>query len=201
MIDDRKFIFAFINGSLNSDKIQLKGIGNQLKTTVSAIYGINKSPETVIGFGIGFGLSFGRPAVFPVFSYIHQFNRQFAIQSLLPKKIELRYGFSQKFYLHGSIELTGSSYHIQNYPLIGIKKLDFRQISIRYKLKLEHELYDWLWAGVTYGYRNPLFIYVSDTGEGRKKSIIDIKADASSFWEFSIFFVVPNNLYNKAKGR
>jgi len=201
MIDDRKFIFGFINASLNSDDIQLKGIQNQLKATISAIYGINKSPETVLGFGIGFGLTLGRPAIFPLFVYNHQFNQRIAVQSLLPKKIELRYGFSKKLYLYTVVELFGTTYHLQDFPLTGIEKLEFRQTSIRYKLKLERELYDWLWAGVTYGYRNPIFVYASNPGEGRKKSIIDIKADTSSFWNFSIFFVVPGNLYNKAKGR
>ena len=201
MINDRKFIFGYINGSLNSDNIQLKGIDNQLKVTISAIYGINKSPETVLGFGIGFGLTLGRPSVFPLFVYYHQFNQRIAIQSLLPKKIELRYGFSRKLYLYTVVELNGTTYHLQDYPLTGIEKLEFRRTSIRYKLKLERELYDFLWIGITYGYRDPIFIYASNIGEGRRKSLIDVEADSSTFWKFSIFFVVPGNLYNKAKGR
>lgn len=198
---ENKYLFAYVQGSLNSDKIQFENIQNQLKTTFSIVYNVRKNPHTEFGFGAGFGFQFGRPVYFPAIIYNHDFSNRLSLLSLLPKKFDFRYTFSEKMYLYAGVKAGGASYHMQNNPVSGFENVEFRQSGIFFRAKLEREIYDFLWFSVSAGHRQPLNIFISELGKRRRDSIIDVDADPSQYFELSLFLVIPRKIYKRAKGR
>ncbi|MEM9859090.1 MAG: DUF6268 family outer membrane beta-barrel protein, partial [Bacteroidota bacterium] len=190
---------AFLNSSLNSDEPQLENFFDQLKSSVAFIYGKQVNPNKQVGYGLSFGYDLGQPAIFPLFIYNNDFNLHWGLELLLPKSIKLRYSPSNQWHFYATSELKGASYHLQDEVLDGFDQLEFRRSSVRPNLTVEREIHDWLWVGGTMGYRIPINIFISEPGENRRNSIIEIDADAALYFNFSIFLVPPAKLYDKAK--
>jgi len=200
-LENQKFLFGYFANSLNSDEIQLDNFFNQLKTSLSVVMGKQRDEDTQIGFGISFGFDFGRPRIYPLFIYNKRLDYRWDVQLLLPKEAKLRYTISAKMHLLAKIGVSGTSYHLQDQPLEGFNKLELRQSSIRFRLALEREIYDWLWFGIKPGYNLPINLFISEPKKSRKDSIINIDAEAAPFINLQLFAVVPRHLWKKAKGR
>ncbi len=201
-ISEKKLIYAFWNGSLNSDNISFSEIIDQLKTTIVFIFVKNVSPVTQIGYGGAFGYIFGGPSVFPVFIYNQTFSEKLNVEMMLPKSAKLRYTFSQKMYLMLTTEVNGASYFLKEITLEGLDRVTFQRSAFTVKTSFEREIFDWIWFGVSAGYNLPLNLYVSEPRKKRRDAIINFKADPSFIFQFSLFAVVPKSLYyKKAKDR
>jgi len=101
---------------------------------------------------------------------------------------------------YSTIELQGASYHITERLIESVDKLEFRHSSVRFNLRAEREIHDWLWVGVTFGYRVPINIFISEPGEGRNNSLVKIDVNSALYTNLSIFIVPPAKLYKRAKG-
>lgn len=200
-IKDRKYLYFYSRFSLNSDKIQFKNAENQLKTNFTFLYSVKKNPHTDISVGAGFGFNFGRPLGFPVFRYKHGFSHRFSTEIIIPKKLQFNYAFSEKMYAVASANIMGNSYHLQDEPLNGIDNLEFRQSMVKFALKWERQLYDFIWAGANIGQIHPLNVFFSPVRGSRNDSYIQVNPDPAWFYEVILFFVVPQKLVNKAKSR
>lgn len=194
-----RFYFAFLNSSLNSDDPQFENFLDQLKSSVAFIYGKQVNPNKQVGYGLSFGYDLGQPTIFPLFIYNNDFNLHWGLRLLLPKSAELRYSPSNELHFYATAELKGASYHLQDEVLEGFDQLEFRRSSVRFNLRVEREIHDWLWVGGTAGYRVPLNIFISEPGDNRRDSIIEIEADPTLYYNLSIFIVPPAKLYNRAK--
>jgi hypothetical protein len=195
-----RFLFGYINGSLNSDGIEFRKVSDQLKSSITVIKGKQISPNKQMGYGLSIGYDFGQPLVIPLFIYSNDFTLKWGLELLLPKKVSLRYSPTNKIHLYGQIGLNGASYHIKERLIEGVDKLEFRRSSARFSFRVEREIHDWLWIGATVGYRVPLNIFISEPGEGRKNSLVKIDVSNTLFSNLSIFIVPPKKLYNRAKG-
>ena len=201
-ISEKKFMYAFWNGTLNSDNISFSEIVNQLKTTIVFSFVKNVNPVTQIGYGGAFGYIFGGPSVFPVFIYNQTYSEMLNVEMMLPKSAKLRYTFSPEMYLMLIAEVNGASYFLKDATVEGINRVTFQRSAFTVKTSFEREIYDWIWFGVTAGYNLPINLYVAEPRKRRKDAIITLDADPSFIFEFSIFAVVPKNIfYKKAKSR
>ncbi|MEM6525192.1 MAG: DUF6268 family outer membrane beta-barrel protein [Bacteroidota bacterium] len=194
-----RFYFAFLNSSLNSDEPQFENFFDQLKSSVAFIYGKQVNPNKEVGYGLSFGYDLGQPTVFPLFIYNNDFNLHWGLELLLPKSVKLRYSPSDQWHFYATSELKGASYHLQDEVLEGYDQLEFRRSSVRPSLTAEREIHDWLWIGGTIGYRIPINIFISEPGENRRNSIIEIEAESAFYFNFSLFIVPPSKLYDRAK--
>ncbi len=201
-INEKKFMYAFWNGTLNSDNISFSEFIDQLKTTIVYTIVKNVSPVTQIGYGGAFGYIFGGPSVFPVFIYNQTFSEKLNVEMMLPKSAKLRYTFSPEMYLMLITEINGASYFLKDATVEGYNRVTLQRSAFTVKASFEREIFDWIWFGVTTGYNLPINLYVSEPGKSRKDAIITLDADPSFIFEFSIFAVVPKSIYyKKAKVR
>ena len=198
-LKNNRFYFAFLNNSLNSDDPQFENFIDQLKSSVAFIYGKQVNPNKQVGYGLSFGYDLGQPSVFPLFIYNNDFSLHWGLDLLLPKSVKLRYSPSNEWHFYSIAELKGASYHLQDEVLEGFDQLEFRRSSVRLNLQIEREIHDWLWIGGTMGYRIPINIFISEPGENRSNSIIELEADATLYFNFSVFIVPPRKLYDRAK--
>jgi hypothetical protein len=199
-LEKSRFLFAFLNSSLNSDAPSIKKITDQLKLSFAFIYGKNLTPHKNIGGGVSFGYEFGQPVVFPVFQFKNDFSLHWGYEFLLPKSMQLRYSPSDKNHVYLAVELQGASYHLQDSVFAGYERLEFRRSSVRFTLTYQRELHDWLWLGLTAGYREPINIFLSEPGKKRTDALLTIDAQSALYYGINIFLVPPAKLYKKAKG-
>jgi hypothetical protein len=199
-LSDKRFLFIFLNNSLNSDRPNLFALGDQLKSSVAFIYGKQAHPNKQLGYGVNFGYDLGQPSILPLFIYNNDFTLHWGLELLLPKQVKLRYSPSNKMHYYGTIELQGASYHIEERLIETIDKLEFRRASVRFNFRAEREVHDWLWVGVTFGYRMPISIFLSEPGERRNNSLVKIDASNALYTNVSIFLVPPAKLIKRAKG-
>ncbi len=201
-ISEKKFMYAFWNGTLNSDNISFSEIVNQLRTTIVYIIVKNVNPVTQIGYGGAFAYIFGGPLVFPVFIYNQTYSEKLNVEMMLPKSAKLRYTFSPEMYLMLITEVNGASYYLKDATVEGFSRVTFQRSAFTINTSFEREIYDWLWFGVTTGYNLPINLYISEPRKSRRDAIINLDAEPSFIFEFSIFAVVPKKIfYKKAKAR
>ncbi len=199
-LENERFLFVFLNNSLNSDEPQFRNFLDQLKSSFAVIYGKRANPNKELGYGISFGYDLGQPAVFPLLIYNNDFSLHWGLELLLPKSAKLRYSPSNTFHFYATAELQGASYHVQDSVLAGFTGLEFRRSSVRSHLRVEREVYDWLWVGATAGYRVPLNIFLSEPRENRRNSLIELDVRTTVYFNLSVFIVPPAKLYKRAKG-
>ena len=199
-LKNKKFLFVFLLNSLNGDTPQFDSFFNQLKSSVAGILGKQVNPNKQVGYGLTFGYALGQPSVFPLFIYNNDMSLHWGLEMILPKSVKLRYSPSNKIHFYAITELQGASYHLQDLEIEGIDKFEFRRSSVRLNLRVEKEIHDWLWAGITAGYRIPISIFLSEPRQSRSNSIVQVDANNSTYYKFSIFIVPPARLYKRAKG-
>lgn len=195
-----RFLFMFFNGSLNSDDPGFNNFGDQLKSSITTLFGKQISLHKQRGFGISFGYDFGQPAIFPVYMLNNDFALKWGYELLLPKSAKLRYSPSESDHISTTIEVQGASYHLQDTLLESFESLEFRRSAVAWNLTYEREIHDWIWAGATVGYRVPINIFISEPRERRRDALLLIDAHNALYFQFSIFLVPPKNLFKKAKG-
>ncbi|QCK14253.1 hypothetical protein DCC35_05590 [Mangrovivirga cuniculi] len=193
------FLYIYLQSSLNSDVPTFDDLSDQLKLSLTTIYGKNISPHKSIGYGISFGYDFGRPAIYPVFILNNNFNLNWGYELLLPKKAQIRYSPNNSNHFYTGVEVQGASYHLRNEVLQDFSKLEFRRSSIRALFTYEREVYDWIWVGLKIGYRYPINIYISEPRKRRRDALILLDANGAPYLRFSIFLVPPKVLIDKAK--
>ncbi len=199
-LSETKFLFMFLSSSLNSDDPGFDNFRNQLKSSLTTLIGKQVSVHKQRGFGISFGYDFGQPAIFPVYLLNNDFALKWGYELLLPKSAKLRYSPSESDHIYTTLELQGASYHLQDTLFESFDALEFRRSSVRWTLTYEREIHDWLWAGATVGYRYPINIFISRPRERRRDALMLINAENALYFQFSLFLVPPNKLFNKAKG-
>ncbi|MEM1138221.1 MAG: DUF6268 family outer membrane beta-barrel protein, partial [Bacteroidota bacterium] len=85
---------------------------NYLNYNMSALLGIRKNADTEFGFGLSYSNSLNVRSIYPVFMYNHNFNENWGIEALLPKRAALRRNFNSKSMALAIMELDGSRYFI-----------------------------------------------------------------------------------------
>lgn len=196
-----KFLFMNMSSSLNSDIPGFRYFSNQLKLSITTIKGRQLTKNKQMGWGASFGYDFGQPAAFPVFMLNNDFAPKWGYELILPKSAKLRFSPNNSNHFITSLELKGASYHLRDSVFAEFDAVEFRRSSIRLTLSYEREIYDWLWFGVTGGYRMPINIFLSEPRKRRRDALITVDAANALYYNFSIFLVPPKKLYEKAGRR
>jgi hypothetical protein len=190
-----------LNGDYNSDELSVK---DYLKVTSEFIYGWKRSPTFSWGLGLQLGYSLGRQSLYPVLVYNRTFNERWGIEALAPARVLLRRNLSPRALLFGGYELASSNYNLklrapfatENNPKV--TSLELRQIDVKFRLRLEHELLPFLWTGIETGYRYNYQLNAFDRTNSARDRIINSQYDGSLYFSLDLFLVPPRHLLERA---
>ncbi len=170
-----------------------------IKYSATGLYGWKKDAHNAYGFGVYLSYTFGRPRVYPAFLWNKSINPSWGIEALLPASFYLRNTLSEKSFLLGGFDVEGDSYHIaiDSPPLNTIKTLELRRSDVRLLLTFEQEIYDFLWLGISGGYRFNINFNLSENNHFSNDFILKNDIENSPFITLSIFAVPPKSLQEK----
>lgn len=199
-LDHRSFLGSRLSVEMNGDfrDSQLPFI-QQAKVTAALLYGWKPDVYTAFGIGGYYSYTFGRPSVYPVFLWSKTFNKRWGVEAVLPANFRVRHNFSQKTILLAGARVSGNSYHIlsDDPPLSDYPYLELRNSNLFSFLEFEQEILDFLWFGITAGYRYNINFNVSEENSFNNDRIIENKTGHSPYFELSLFAVPPRNLLNR----
>jgi len=155
-LSERNFYLIRGKGELNGDYTRDNiNISDYLKVTLDLAYGWKKTPDYSIGVGVQLGYTFGRQRVYPGILYNRTFNPQWGVEAIFPANARLRYNANEKTLFYVGYRLEGASYDIfaDEEPLSEFGEIELRRTDIKGLLRMEREIYDFLWFAVEGGYR------------------------------------------------
>ncbi|MER2998011.1 DUF6268 family outer membrane beta-barrel protein [Pontibacter populi] len=202
-IDNRRFYLIRLKGELNGDftKDDLDtDLIDYFKSTIDVAYGWKKSPDYAIGVGLQFGYTFGRKSVYPAILYNRTFNDRWGVEAIFPANTRVRYNLNEKTLLFAGYRLEGASYNltVDKGNLSEFGEIELRRTDVKGILRLEREIYDFLWFGVEGGfrqyYRNRVFDEV-----GSRDEILDNDLSGAGFVRVELFVVPPRRFMEKNK--
>jgi len=200
-LNEKQFLFfrttIGINGEI--DAIEDVSVHRFLKYSLLGIYGWKYDNLTAYGVGIFFNFTLGRPSVFPIFLWNKYLNSRWGFESRLPAKFTMRYTPNPKYIINFGYKVDGASYRISTneQPLAGLADLELRKSELRFFAGAERQIYDFIWAGVSAGFRQNLVFDVTNNDLFKDADIIENNLAGSFFFEFSIF-IVPNQTIKNA---
>lgn len=202
-IDARRFYLVRVKGEFNGDftkdDINVDLI-DYFKSTIDVAYGWKKSPDYSIGIGLQFGYNFGRKSVYPAILYNRTFNDKWGVEAIFPANARLRYNLNEKTLLYTGYRLEGASYnlYIDEGPMAQFGEIELRRTDVKGLLRLEREIYDFLWFGVEGGfrqyYRNRVFDEV-----GSRDEILNNDLSGAGYVKIELFAVPPRKFSEKRK--
>ncbi|WP_162051454.1 DUF6268 family outer membrane beta-barrel protein [Pontibacter pamirensis] len=198
-LDDRRFYLIRVKGELNGDYTNDNiSIIDYLKTTVDVAYGWKLNPDLSWGVGAQLGYTFGRRRVLPGVLYNRTFNDKWGIESIFPANLRLRHNANEKTLLYVGYRLEGASYnlYLNEPPLSPFGQVELRRTDIKALVRMEREIYDFLWFSVEAGfrqyYRNRIFDEIGSTNE-----LIDNDLAGTGYIGVELYAVPPRKWVEK----
>ena len=200
-IDERRFYLIRISGDLNGDYTHddIK-IADYLKATVDLAYGWKKSPDFSIGIGAQWGYTFGRQRLLPGVLYNRTFNPKWGVESIFPANLRLRYNANEKTLFYVGYRLEGASYnlYVDEPPLAQFKDLELRRTDVKGLVRMEREIYDFLWFSVEGGFRQYFRNRIFDE-VGSRDVLIDNDLAGAGYVGVEVYLVPPRSWVDKEK--
>ena len=190
-----------LNGDYSSDQLN---VADYLKVSGDAIYGWKRSPTFAWGVGLQLGYSLGRQSVYPAIVYNRTFNDRWGVEALFPARVLVRRNLSPKALLFGGYELVSTNYNLKlrqpfasgNNPKV--TSLELRQIDVKFRLRLEHELLSFLWGAAEAGYRYNYQFNSFDRTNNTRDLVISSQLGLAPYVALDLFIVPPRKLLEKA---
>lgn len=200
-LNQRNFYLIRVKGELNGDYTHDDvNIADYFKATVDVAYGWKKTPDYSIGIGFQWGYVFGRQRIYPGILYNRTFNPKWGVESIFPANARLRYNANEKTLFYAGYRLEGGSYnlYVDEPPLSKFKDLELRRTDIKGLLRMEREIYDFLWFAVEGGfrqyYRHRLFDEV-----GSRDELIKNDLAGAGYVGVELYLVPPRRFTEKKR--
>ncbi|OUJ75784.1 DUF6268 family outer membrane beta-barrel protein [Hymenobacter crusticola] len=212
-IDDVHWYIARVKGELNGDYTASElDVNDYLKMSGEFIYGWKRTKYFAWGVGLQLSYTFGRQSVYPVILYNRTFNEHWGVEALFPARVSFRYNVSDKTLLFGGYTVDGLNYNVKlREPLPnGLQTLILRETEFKPRLRLEREIYDFIWFGLEAGYRyNASFNAFDDAGnsgfslfrKGTRPRIVDNTLGGAPYASIELFLVPPRKFLRKTAGK
>lgn len=177
------------------------------KTSLSFMYGIKVHQQKTWGLGVSYSNTFGRSSIYPVLFYNHKFTDKWATSILLPVSIRFTYQLNEKNVFYIDNKLEGDNYSLSfdeftNGPLY-LERADFKSF-----ISYEREIYDFLWARISGGYRRNINFDISNSNVYFERNfpignmehlVLSNSLSDAFFFRFGIFIVAPKKWLEKGK--
>lgn len=209
-VDEVHWYIARVKGELNGDYTsgELSAPKDYLKMSAEFIYGWKRSPNFAWGVGGQLGYTFGRQSIYPVILYNRTFNPRWGVEALFPARVTLRYNASPATLLFAGYTVDGYNYNIKlRQPLDNqLETLILRQTEIKPRLRLEREIYDFVWFGLEAGYRYNASFNALDENANQgfslfrrspRPRVIDNTVGGAPYASVEVFLVPPRKFLKK----
>jgi hypothetical protein len=211
-IDEVHWFIARVKGELNGDYTSSElNVKDYLKTQAEFIYGWKRRPTFSWGVGAQLGYTFGRQSIYPVILYNRTFNQKWGVEALFPARVSVRRNVNPKTLLFGGYTVDGMNYNIKlRQPLANNEStLIVRETEVKARLRLEREIYDFLWFGLEGGYRyNYSFNSLDQAGNdatvkflGSRPKVIDSTLGGAPYASIELFLVPPRKFLSKTANK
>jgi hypothetical protein len=198
-LDSRRFYIARVKGELNGDYTRDNiEIFDYFKGTVDLAYGWSLSPYYSIAVGVQYGWIFGRQRIYPGLLYNRTFNPKWGIEAIFPAATRLRYNANEKTLFYVGYRLDGASFDIfaDKTVLSEFGEIELRRTDIKALLRMEREIYDFLWFAVEGGfrqyYRHRIFDEVGSSDE-----LIKNELAGAGYIGLELYLVAPRKWLEK----
>ncbi|RIY10045.1 hypothetical protein D0T11_10930 [Hymenobacter rubripertinctus] len=209
-VDEVHWYLARVKGELNGDYTSSElSIQDYLKMSGEFIYGWKRSPYLSWGVGAQVGYTFGRQSIYPVILYNRTFNPRWGVESLFPARVTVRRNLNAKTLLFGGYTVDGMNYNIKlREPLAnGLQTLILRETELKFRLRLEREIYDFLWFGIEGGYRYNVNFNAVDAASnertlpqlfsGSRNRVVQNTLGTVPYASIEVFLVPPRKFLKK----
>ncbi|MBC5992716.1 DUF6268 family outer membrane beta-barrel protein [Pontibacter cellulosilyticus] len=199
-LNERNFYLIRVKGELNGDYTRDNiNIADYLKATVDLAYGWKKTEDYAIGVGLQWGYTFGRQRVFPGLLYNKTFNPKWGVESIFPANFRLRYNANEKTLFYTGYRLEGASYDIfaDETELQRYNEIELRRTDIKGLLRMEREIYDFLWFAVEGGYRRYYRHRIFDE-VGSRDELITNDIGGAGYVSVELYLVPPRKWMNNS---
>lgn len=202
-INGSRFYLIRVKGELNGDYTQDNiNVSDYLKMTVDVAYGWKRAPTYALGIGAEIGYTFGRKNIYPGILFNKTFNEKWGVESIFPANVKVRYNLNDKTLFYGGYRIEGAAYTLQvkDPPLSEFKEIELRRTDIKAMVRVEREIYDFLWFAVEGGfrqyYRNRVFDDI-----GSRSELIRNDLAGAGYIGVELFAVPPRRLVERMKNR
>lgn len=196
------FSIIQLSGDFNGDyRANQLPSTNQIKYSVSALYGKKIHERKQLAFGISRTYRAGGQAYFPIMMYNYTApNKKWGIEALLPARANFRYTLNARNIILAGFELEGNAYRLNNMmastPTLNYSKLELKRSELRPRITYEFSLYKFIWMSVQAGYRIN-YRYKVDEGDFYRSSgnetpfVMENKLKNSFYTNISLNLVSP----------
>ncbi|WP_242926503.1 DUF6268 family outer membrane beta-barrel protein [Pontibacter vulgaris] len=202
-IDSRKFYLIRAKGELNGDYTRDDiNISDYFKGTIDLAYGWSLSPYYSIGVGVEYGWVFGRQRIYPGILYNRTFNDKWGVEAIFPAAVRVRRNVDEKTYLYAGYRLEGGSYDIfaDATELQQFGEIELRRTDIKGLLRMEREIYDFVWFAVEGGFRQYYRHRVFEE-PGDKDELIKNDLAGAGYIGVELYLVAPRKWMEKGQVR
>ncbi|MCC2547296.1 DUF6268 family outer membrane beta-barrel protein [Hymenobacter sp. BT175] len=207
-INSKNWMIFRVKGELNGDYTSKElNFTDYLKMSSEFVYGWKKSPLFSWGLGVQVGSYYGRQSVYPALLYNRTFNNRWGVEALFPARVTFRYNpganstpdkfTAPKTLIYAGYEVEGLNYTIKlRKPLdeanqTPLTTLELRQTELRGRVRLEREIYDFLWFGLEAGYRYNYAFNAYDRRNNSRTEIIDTNMASTPYASIELFITPP----------
>jgi hypothetical protein len=202
-----------VKGELNGDYTSSElTIPDYLKVSGEFFYGWKRSPMFSWGVGLQLGYTFGRQSIYPAVIYNRTFNDRWGVEALFPARVTVRRNFSPRTLLLAGYTVDGLNYNINLREKLanGLQTLIVRETEVKGRVRLEREIYDFIWFGLEGGYRYNYSFNAFDKegnksglfsfGGGTRPKVISNSLGGAPYVAVELFLVPPRKFLKKTSG-
>lgn len=213
-VDNVHWYIARVKGELNGDYTsgELSTPADYLKMSAEFIYGWKRSPNFAWGIGGQLGYTFGRQSIYPVILYNRTWNPRWGVEALFPARVTIRYNASPSTLLFAGYTVDGYNYNIKlREPLDNqLRTLILRQTELKPRVRVEREIYDFVWFGLEAGYRYNASFNALDENANQgwsllrrspRPRVIDNTLGGAPYASVEVFLVPPRKFLKKTASK
>jgi len=212
-VDEVHWYLVRVKGELSGDYTSEELTrSDYLRYSAEAFYGWKRSPRFSWGLGFQYGYTFGRLSIYPALIYNRTFNDRWGVEALFPARVTLRRNFSDRSIFYTGYSVDGLNYIIRlRDPLVRrsadgsldasktpLQTLELRETEVKFRLRWEHELLSFLWAGAEAGYRYNYSFDAFDRTNADREKIISTQLGGAPYASLELFITPPRKLLEKA---
>jgi len=178
--------------SLDGDfRGKINPLGQYLNFSFTPVYGWKRSRNLSIGLGLAVKHAYGRFSYYPVLLYFRNFNEKWGLELAVPAKMQVRYRPNDHMNIYAGVRLEGTRNAILVPQAEATELLALERADLRYSIRLEREIYDFLWIGGSVGVRQPVSFRVADNFSTGFPRVYDADSRVNLFGSIGLFIVPP----------
>lgn len=196
-LSENKEVTIIGGAEMMSDKKQWNRLSTRYFLSTSWKHAVSNRLTMGVGFAANYTIL--RPSIYPIFYYERKLQRNWTLDLVLPKSVEIRKQFNNANFFLAKASFRGWRYNLTNSVEGANKNLTLRKADLQFTISWEREIHDWLWMGFDIGYNKNLNYSLTESGASRRDALIDLRSNDAKYVKVSLFIVPPKSIYNCSK--